>query len=44
MCETVSFIHSRHATQKGYWKDDFVKHFCRSSDRKSPEINRGDDY
>ncbi|XP_064381999.1 leucine carboxyl methyltransferase 1-like isoform X2 [Halichondria panicea] len=31
----------RYATQKGYWEDDFVKYFCRTSDRKSPEINRG---
>lgn len=32
----------RFAVQKGYWKDDFIKYFCRSADRKSPEINRGD--
>jgi [phosphatase 2A protein]-leucine-carboxy methyltransferase len=31
----------RYAVDKGYWDDPFVKLFCRSPDRKSPEISRG---
>ena len=27
---------------KGYWKDSFVKFFCKASEKKSPEISRGD--
>lgn len=30
---------------KGYWQDNFVGLFCKSSERKSPEISRGEfDY
>ena len=32
----------RYATSKGYWKDDYIQHFVRSTPlRKAPEINRG---
>ncbi|XP_065898221.1 leucine carboxyl methyltransferase 1-like isoform X1 [Dysidea avara] len=31
----------RYATEKGYWRDEFVKHFCKKAERKSPEISRG---
>ena len=31
----------RFAVQRGYWRDDFIQHFCRSVEKKSPEISRG---
>lgn len=31
----------RFAVQKGYWRDEFIQHFCRSVEKKSPEISRG---
>ena len=31
----------RYAVDRGYWSDDFIKYFYRSSERRSPEINRG---
>lgn len=31
----------RGAVKLGYWKDDYIGHFVRSSDKKPPEINRG---
>ena len=33
--------HSRYAVDQGYWKDEYVKFFCHSADRKTPEICRG---
>jgi len=32
----------RYGVMKGYWKDSFVKFFCKASEKKSPEISRGD--
>ena len=29
------------AVDRGYWSDAYIKFFCRSADRKAPEINRG---
>ena len=29
------------AVDKGYWSDLYLKFFCRSAERKPPEINRG---
>jgi len=31
----------RFAVQRGYWQDDFIQHFGRSTERRSPEISRG---
>lgn len=32
----------RYASEKGYWKDNFIQHFVKTvPDRKTPEINRG---
>ena len=39
---SLSATTCRFAVQKGYWEDGFVQFFCRSTDRKSPEINRGE--
>lgn len=29
------------AVQLGYWKDEYINHFVRNTNRKAPEINRG---
>lgn len=29
------------AVKMGYWKDDYIKYFVTSHERKTPEINRG---
>ena len=35
-------LQSKYAAVKlGYWTDEFLQYFCRSSERKQPEINRG---
>lgn len=31
----------RSAVQLGYWRDPYLQHFVRSTERKAPEINRG---
>lgn len=31
----------RSAIKLGYWKDDYIGHFIKSTERKAPEINRG---
>lgn len=31
----------RSASKLGYWKDDYIGHFIKSTERKAPEINRG---
>ena len=31
----------RFATEKGYWKDPYIKFLVRGPERKAPEINRG---
>lgn len=31
----------RSAVRLGYWKDDYISFFVKSTDRKAPEINRG---
>ena len=27
--------------EKGYWEDGYVQFFCKTNERRSPEINRG---
>jgi len=39
LCRVIVF--TRYATEKGYWRDEFVKYFCKKAERKSPEISRG---
>ena len=34
-------LFGRYAVDRGYWSDEFIKHFYRSSERRSPEISRG---
>lgn len=37
-----TLLQNRYAVDKGYWSDEFIQFFCRSSiERKSPEISRG---
>lgn len=31
----------RSAIKLGYWKDDYIGYFIKSTERKAPEINRG---
>lgn len=34
-------VFDRYATDVGYWSDEFIKYFCRSAEKKPPEISRG---
>ena len=38
---TIKVCFVRYATEKGYWKDEFIKYFHKAVERKSPEISRG---
>ena len=35
------FVSFRFAVQLGYWSDNYIQHFTRLGERKTPEINRG---
>ena len=34
-------LYYRYAVDQGYWKDDYVQFFCRSAEKRTPEICRG---
>ena len=35
------FVSFRFAVQLGYWSDNYIQHFTRLGERRTPEINRG---
>ena len=39
--KTCILLIVRFAVQLGYWQDNYIQHFVKTAERKTPEINRG---